>query len=137
MLKACIDTPVPATEAFLLESSKAAGLEPDERKRLSVEVLARATPVSQLASDNGVSRKFLYQQAARADEALDETFMPPSEGKDVLYQLPITKSWIQQFIMSLVLLGHASYRGVVEILQTMFDYPTCTRYGVPYEWRTP
>ena len=125
MLNDCIDTPVPATETFLPESSKAAGLEPGERKRLSVEVLARATPVSQLASDNGVSRKFLYQQAARADEALDETFMPSSEGKDVLYQLPITKSWIQQFVMSLVLLGHTSYRGVVEILQTMFDYPLC------------
>ena len=100
----------------------AAGLGPRERMGLSVEVLARREPVTRLAHRVGVSRKFLYHQAGKASEALEEAFGPPQAGEDrVLFDLPVTKSWIRQFVLAQVLLGHSSFRGVIEILEAVLD----------------
>jgi len=103
-------------------SSLAAHLGPTERKSLSLQVLARTQPVTRLAQDYRVSRKFLYQQAARAQQALDRTFQPAAEDNRVVFHLPITKDWIRQFVLAQVLIGHSSFRAVMEILDTVFDY---------------
>jgi len=47
-------------------TSPAASLGPTERKRLSLQVLAKTQPFTRLAQDYRVSRKFLYQQADKA-----------------------------------------------------------------------
>src|ERR1017187_3297393 len=83
----------------------ARSLGPAERKGLSVEVLARTRPLTQLAAQHGVSRKFLYQQGHRASEALDEAFGTAEEEQAVLYCLPVTKRWIRQFVLGLALEG--------------------------------
>ena len=49
---------------------------PQERRNLAIQVLAGAQPVSDLAREYEVSRKFLYQQAHTAEEALNEAFAP-------------------------------------------------------------
>ena len=49
---------------------------PQERRNLAIQVLAGAQPVSDLAREHEVSRKFLYQQAHTAEEALSEAFAP-------------------------------------------------------------
>ena len=41
---------------------------PQERRDLAIQVLAGAQPVSDLAREHEVSRKFLYQQAHTAEE---------------------------------------------------------------------
>jgi hypothetical protein len=97
-------------------------LGPIERKNLSLQVLAKTNPVSRLSRDHQVSRKFLYQQAAKARHALDKTFDPQEPDKEVLYHLPITKEWIRQFVLCQTLIGHSSFRGVCEILDSVFDY---------------
>ena len=102
--------------------SIAACLGPTERKTLSLQVLAKNQPVTRLARDYQVSRKFLYQQAAKARQALDGTFRPPTTDKNVIYHLPINKDWIRQFVLAQILIGHSSYRAVMEILYTVFDY---------------
>ena len=56
------------TEFPQKNTSTASSLGPNRRKQLALEVLQRTQPVSHLAQDNGVSRKFLYQQAAKASE---------------------------------------------------------------------
>ena len=55
--------------------------------------------------------------------AIDQAF-EPAEPKDqkVLFYLPITKAWIHQFVLSLILICHSSFRGVLDILDAMFDY---------------
>ena len=60
-------------------TSTASSLGPNQRKQLALDVLQRTQPVSHLAQDNGVSRKFLYQQAAKASEGLDQTFAPSAK----------------------------------------------------------
>jgi len=103
-------------------TSPAACLGATERKTLSLQVLARAEPVTRLAQGYQVSRKFLYQQAAKAKQALDRTFSPSPTDKSVIFHLPITKDWIRQFVLAEVLIGHSSFRAVIEILNTLFDY---------------
>ena len=49
---------------------------PLERQDLAIQVLAGAQPVSNLAREHDVSRKFLYQQAHIAQAALDVAFDP-------------------------------------------------------------
>jgi len=68
-----------------------------------------------------VSRKFLYQQGHKANEALDATFSAATDEREVLFYLPITKTWLFQLI--LILVCHCSYRGVVELLRDLFDLP--------------
>ena len=85
-------------------------------------MLAGAQPISDLAREHEVSRKFLYQQAHTAEEALNEAFAPSSRSDDVLFYLPVTKAWLRQLVLALVLICHSSVRGVVELLHDVFDY---------------
>ena len=103
-------------------NSPAFCLGPTERKNLSIQVLASTEPITHLAQHYNVSRKFLYQQSAKAQQALDDTFQSSPKDKNVIFHLPITKDWIHQFVLSQVLIGHSSFRAVIEILDNVFDY---------------
>ena len=112
----------PVTEPPGLPPWPAQRLLPQERRDLAIQVLAGAQPISDLAREHEVSRKFLYQQAHTAVEALNEAFAPSSRSDDVLFYLPVTKAWLRQLVLALVLICHSSVRGVVELLRDVFDY---------------
>src|SRR6202453_5521778 len=112
----------PVTELPALPHWAAQSLPPQERRYLGIQVLAGAQSVSDLAREHQVSRKFLYQQAHTAEEALSEAFAPSSRSDDVLFYLPVTKAWLRQLVLALVLICHSSVRGVVELLRDVFDY---------------
>ena len=112
----------PVVELPGLPQWPAQRLLPQERRDLAVQVLAGAQPVSDLSREHEVSRKFLYQQAHTAQEALDQAFASSSTLDDVLFELPVTKAWLQQLVLGLVLNCHSSIRGVVELLRDVFDY---------------
>ena len=103
--------------------SVAARLSPDIRQDIGIQVLSRSQPISHLAATHQVSRKFVYQQGDKAQQALDETFAPTPADDEVLFHLPVTKNWLYQLILGLVLICHSSYRGVVELLRDLFDTP--------------
>ncbi len=63
---------VPVAELPSLPPCPAQRLLPQERKNLAIRVLAGAQPVSDLAREHEVSRKFLYQQAHAAEAALTQ-----------------------------------------------------------------
>ena len=104
-------------------SSVASRLHPLYRQEIAVKVLSRQEPISQIANQEQVSRKFIYQQKAIAKLALNKAFDKKEPEKEVLYYLPITQQWIFQLILALILICHCSYRGVVELLRDLFDYP--------------
>lgn len=54
----------------------AKAMEPRQRQDLALQALAGAETISGLAGHHEVSRKFIYQQAAKAEEALQEAFSP-------------------------------------------------------------
>jgi hypothetical protein len=93
-----------------------------QRQDLAVHALAGAQPITTLANEFHVSRKFVYQQTATAQQALDAAFDRPDPPADaVLFYLPITKAWLRQFILALVLYCHSSLRGVQQLLRDLFD----------------
>ena len=79
--------------------------------------------ITAIANREGVSRKFLYQQQKKGKEALELGFNKPKEESDILYWIRVTKNWIFQVILALIFICHSSYRGVVEFLRDLFDYP--------------
>jgi hypothetical protein len=114
--------PVATTPA--VSACPAQRLAAHERQELAVAALAGARPVTQLAADYQVSRRFVYQQLDKAEQALSEAFAPdlPADGR-VLFWLPVTAVWLRRLILALLLVCHSSYRGVYELLRDLFDYP--------------
>jgi hypothetical protein len=108
-------SPVPACPAQELS--------PDQRQRLAVDALAGTQPITRLAEEHDVSRKFVYQQADKAHQALDQAFTPIRDDQRVLFYLPVTKALLRQIVLGLVLICHSSFRAAVEFLRDLFDYP--------------
>jgi len=123
MVKLNIGTSDSISPSFTSHCCSAAQMDCSQRRSLSVQAIRRTEPVTHLAQQHQVSRKFVYQQLAKATAAIDQAF-DPAEPKDqkVLFYLPITKAWIHQFVLSLILICHSSFRGVLDILDAMFDY---------------
>jgi hypothetical protein len=112
----------PVAEPLCLPHWPAQRLLPQQRQDLAVQVLAGAQGVSDLAREHEVSRKFLYQQADTAREALSQAFHPQPKDADVLFYLPVTKAWLRQLVLALVLVCHAPYRAVVELFRDLLDW---------------
>lgn len=102
-------------------SSDAANLSPAERKDISIKALSRGC-VTEIANSNKVSRKFIYKQKKIARKGLDHAFNPVPKDDAVLFYLPVTKKWVRQFVLALILICHSSFSGVIELLDSLFDY---------------
>ena len=71
-------------------------LPPAARQQLALDALT-GDPITELALDHDVSRKFVYQQAHKAEHALTQAFLPPPPTEDaVLFYLPVTEVWLQR-----------------------------------------
>jgi hypothetical protein len=103
-------------------SCPARGLDPQQRQRLAVEALAGTVPITELADRTHVSRRFVYRQQDLARHALATAFDSPPTDDSVLFHLPVTRHWIRQFTLGLVLIGHCPLRGVVELFGDFFDH---------------
>jgi len=81
--------------------SAAASLSTGIRQDIGIQVLSGSQPISHLAATHQVSWKFIYQQGDRAQQSLDESFAPTPTDDEVLFHLPVTKSWLYQLILGL------------------------------------
>lgn len=98
-------------------------LPPQTRQQLALDALAGQS-VTELADQQRVSRKFVYQQLQQAHDALDQSFHPSrDEPAQLLFWLPVTKPWLRQLVLGLTLICHSSLRGVTELLDDLFDFP--------------
>ena len=113
---------IPVTELPGLPLWPARRLLPRERQDLAVQILAGTHSVAELAQQYEVSRKFLCEQADTARDALTHAFNPEPRDEHVLFYLPVTKAWLRQLVLGLVLIGHAPYRAVVELFRDLFDW---------------
>jgi hypothetical protein len=102
----------------------AAKLPGSERKKLAVQALAGSEPISELAAQHGVSRKFVYQQTDKARAALEDAFAPAVPEDDVLFELPVSKRWLRQVTLALTLICRSPYRGVVEFMRDVLGVST-------------
>jgi len=123
MVKQNIGTSDSISPSFAPHSCPAVRMNCSERRNMSLQAIRRTESLTRLAQQHQVSRKFVYQQLGKASSAINQAF-EPAEQKDqkVLFYLPVTKAWINQFVLSLILICHSSFRGVLDILDAMFDY---------------
>jgi len=119
----CHPTPaVLALQQAIPNSCPAKTLDPSQRLTLAVHALVGHQTITDLANEAGVSRKFVYQQAATAQDALQDAFASPQVAEDqVLFHLPVTKAWLRQATLALLLICHSSLRGVLEFWRDLFD----------------
>ena len=107
----------------------AKALSGNERQEVAVQALAKAQSITRLAQERKVSRKFVYQQAATAAQALEQAFDSPTVASPtvaddaVLFYLPVTKSWLRQLALSALLTCHSSYRAVRQLFRDVLDCP--------------
>lgn len=92
-----------------------------ERQSLAEQALSGTASISKLAKDNKTSRQFIYKQKAKAQCSIDQAF---SEGdpSDVLFTIPVTRAWLTQVVLVLVLVCHAPFRGVIVFFRDVFDH---------------
>jgi hypothetical protein len=112
----------PLTTPATVNPCPAQTLTPQQRQQLALAALADTQPLSHLADAYDVSRKFVYQQVDKAQQALEHAFAPEPEDSRILFHLPVTKAWLHQLTLGLVLICHSSVRGVHELLRDLFDY---------------
>jgi hypothetical protein len=119
----CHLTPAVRTLQQAISNGCAAkALAPSQRASIGLQALAGTQSITGLADTFDVSRKFVYQQAATAQAALDDAFTPPATADDQpLFYLPVTKNWLRQAALGLTLICHSSYRGVVEFCRDLLD----------------
>lgn len=118
------NTPLPRNSSTPAVACAAQALDGEQRQALALQVLARTEPVTELSARHQVSRKFLYRQAAQGEQALTQAFQSPPPGEEeVLFYLPVTRAWLRQVVLGLVLLCHSSYRGVRAFFQDLLDQP--------------
>jgi hypothetical protein len=129
---------IPAARALqqaIPNNCTAKSLGAGERLTLGVQALAGHQTITRLADDAGVSRKFVYQQADRAQAALDDAFAPTVADDQVLFHLPITKNWLRQAALGLTLICHSSYRGVHEFCRDLLgvNMPVGTVHNIMHD----
>src|SRR5260370_5009397 len=100
-------------------ASVAARLPESERKQLAVQALAGSETVTDLAARHGVSRKFVYAQRGKASDALNDAFSPALPDEGVLFQVPVTRTWLRQAMLGLTLICRSSYRGLMEFMRDL------------------
>src|SRR5947209_7391937 len=116
------------TAAVPAPRTPAHALSPSARQQLALDALA-GLPITELAHHHDVSRKFVYQQADKAEQALAQAFAPDPPADDaVLFYLPVTERWLKRLILALLLICHSSYRGVYELLRDLFHCPRSLGY---------
>jgi hypothetical protein len=125
----CILAAAPTCDTPALPTHPARLLLPQQRQHLAVHALAGTQPIADLARQHDVSRKFVYQQADKAEHALAGAFAPEPPADDaVLFYLPVTEAWLKRLILALLLICHSSYRGVYELLRDLFRCPRSLGY---------
>jgi len=96
----------------------------NNRAEIAIQAIRGKTSITTLANSHKVSRKFIYQQKEKALSGIAQAFREQDSCEDdkVIFYLPVTKKWISQFIIALLLIARCSYQGIVEILRDLFDY---------------
>lgn len=88
-----IDTSASNRESFRQNHSGASALSGQDRRHLSVQALRHMDPITRIAQQHDVSRKFVYQQRRKATAAIDQAFQAPQAGEgEVLFWLPVSQA---------------------------------------------
>ena len=95
----------------------------EKRKHLALTVIKNKQSITHVADNNNVSRQFIHVLKDKAIASIDQAFKPKNvEEEKVLFYLPVTKLWLCQFILCLLLHCRSSFRCIMKVLNDVFDY---------------
>ena len=103
------------------QKTPARRLAPEAKKAIALDALS-GMGIAQAAKKNVVCRNSVYAQKTKAEAALEAAFANTTDAS-VLFYLPVSKHFICQVVLGLVLIAKASYRDVMQFLHDLFDYP--------------
>lgn len=93
-----------------------------QKKNVALQVINNKFSVSDIAKKHNVSRKFVHSQKDKAITALDKAFDETlTDDSQVLFYLPVTKAWIEQLVLCLMLYGRTSFRHIVHVIKDVLD----------------
>ena len=101
------------------QTNKQPKLSAEERKAIAFESI-NFSNITEIAKNNRVSRNTVYAQKRKACQAIDDEF-DQSESEDVLFDLPVTASLIEQIVLALALICKSSYRDIKQFMKDVFD----------------
>jgi len=104
-----------------LDKPPARRLDAEAKKAIALDALS-GMGVTQAARKNTVCRNSVYAQKTKAEAALEAAFADTIDAT-VWFYLPVSKHFICQVVLGLVLIAKASYRDVMQFLHDLFDYP--------------
>jgi len=104
------------------QTIRAKDMSASEKKNLAIQTMQNTKLISDIANDNQVSRKFIYSQKNKMQSAIDDAFSENNVDDTILFNLPVTKNWLKQFVTSLVLDCRSSLRGVIKAMKNLLDY---------------
>jgi len=87
---------------------------------IALQAIRRQQTVSALSKQFNCSRTTVYKQQDKALDAANKAF--EKDDEEVLFYIPVTKSFIDQTVISLRLICESSYRNIMFYLETMYDY---------------
>lgn len=87
---------------------------------IALQAIRRQQTVVEIAAKFNCSRTTVYKQQDKALEAANKAFDQGDD--DVLFYIPVTKSFIQQSVVALRLICESSYRNIMFYVQTMFNH---------------
>ena len=95
-------------------------LTPELKQSIALQAIS-GNNVTQLAQKHQVCRNTVYRQKLLAQTAIDEVFLAPVLNNKVLFDLPVTKDFLRQVVLGMLLICKASYRDVQLFLRDVFD----------------
>ncbi len=104
-----------------MQAWTAKNLDLEQRKNIAINVVANYQTITAAANENNVSRKFVGQQRDKALQGISNNFK--EQDNNILFYVPVTKSWLQQMVLSLTMFCKSSYRNTINILDYLFDFP--------------
>ena len=87
---------------------------------IALQAIRRQGTVSEISKHFNCSRTTVYKQQDKALDAANKAF--ESDDEEVLFYIPVTKSFIEQSVISLRLICESSYRNIQFFIQTMYNY---------------
>ena len=73
-------------------SYNAKQLDASKRKQLALAAMAKSQPLTEMAEENKVSRKFIYQQRGKAMEAVNDAFTSAEHPQRKSYFICLSRS---------------------------------------------
>ena len=77
--------------------------------------------VSHIAQFQSVCRNTVYTQKRRAEAAVNDAFLPTDLDKQILFYLSVTKHFLHQVVLGVLLICKGSYRDAQLFLSNLFD----------------